>query len=84
MDGAMGKDNDVVEAVLTCEGDFHDPQLSTRIETFKERLKDLLLTGKEPKFCCLSNKFSLFAVRGVGPPFKKSSLSGRCLIFLQL
>lgn len=45
MDGAMGQEEDVVEAVLTCEGDFHDPELNSRIERFRHRLKDLLLTG---------------------------------------
>ncbi|GFO18903.1 nuclear receptor coactivator 6 [Plakobranchus ocellatus] len=44
MDGAMGKEEDVVEAVLTCEGDFHDPQLYTHIEIFRNKLKDLLHT----------------------------------------
>ncbi|CAG5121089.1 unnamed protein product [Candidula unifasciata] len=47
MDGAMGQEEDVVEAVLTCEGDFHDPELSIRIERFRHRLKDLLLTEKQ-------------------------------------
>ena len=45
MDGAMVLEDDVVEAVLTCEGDFHDPELLDRIERFRHRLKDLLLTG---------------------------------------
>ena len=45
MDGAMGKEDDVVEAVLTCEGDFHDPELQNQIERFRHKLKDLLLTG---------------------------------------
>ncbi|XP_059140384.1 mucin-5AC-like isoform X2 [Physella acuta] len=47
MDGAMGQEEDVVEAVLTCDGDFHDPDLSSRIEKFRHRLKDLLLTEKQ-------------------------------------
>ncbi|XP_005096372.1 serine-rich adhesin for platelets isoform X2 [Aplysia californica] len=46
MDGAMGLEEEVVEAVLTCEGDFHDPELLNRIERFRHRLKDLLLTEK--------------------------------------
>lgn len=46
MDGAMGQEEDVVEAVLTCEGDFHDPELHSRIEKFRLCLKDLLLTEK--------------------------------------
>ncbi|KAH9496839.1 hypothetical protein Btru_010406 [Bulinus truncatus] len=46
MDGAMGQEEDVVEAVLTCEGDFHDPELFSRIEKFRLGLKDLLLTEK--------------------------------------
>ncbi|RUS88557.1 hypothetical protein EGW08_003657 [Elysia chlorotica] len=47
MDGVMGKEEDVVEAVLTCEGDFHDPELQNQIERFRHKLKDLLLTDSK-------------------------------------
>ena len=54
MDGAMGLEEsleeEVVEAVLTCQGDFHDPQLFGRIEKFRNNLKDLLLTGRPKIF----------------------------------
>ncbi|XP_013075031.2 serine-rich adhesin for platelets-like isoform X1 [Biomphalaria glabrata] len=46
MDGAMGQEEDVVEAVLTCEGDFHDPELFIRLEKFRHGLKELLSTEK--------------------------------------
>ncbi|GFS01625.1 nuclear receptor coactivator 6 [Elysia marginata] len=43
----MGKEEDVVEAVLTCRGDFHDPELQSQIERFRHKLKDLLLTDSQ-------------------------------------
>ncbi|XP_046329267.2 nuclear receptor coactivator 6-like isoform X1 [Haliotis rufescens] len=40
----MGPQEDYIETVLTCEGDFDDPQLHSRLEKFRRSLKDLLLT----------------------------------------
>ncbi|XP_041357047.1 uncharacterized protein LOC121374149 [Gigantopelta aegis] len=40
----MGPQEDYIETVVTCEGDYHDPELHSRIETFRKELKDLLLT----------------------------------------
>lgn len=42
----MGPQEDYIETVVTCEGDFHDPQLPHRLECFRQRLKDLLITGE--------------------------------------
>lgn len=42
---AMGPQEDYIETVVTCEGDFHDPQLPHRLEFFRRQLKDLLLAG---------------------------------------
>ncbi|WAR23202.1 NCOA6-like protein, partial [Mya arenaria] len=42
----MGPQEDYIETVFTCEGDFHDPHLKDRLEDFKRSLKDLLLTDK--------------------------------------
>ncbi|KAK7484049.1 hypothetical protein BaRGS_00024661 [Batillaria attramentaria] len=39
----MGPQEDYIETVVTCEGDFHDPQLPRRLECFRQQLKDLLL-----------------------------------------
>ena len=41
----MGPQEDYIETVFTCEGDFHDPHLQDRLDDFQSSLKDLLLTG---------------------------------------
>ena len=41
----MGPQEDYIETVFTCEGDYDDPHLQDRLEDFKKSLKDLLLTG---------------------------------------
>jgi hypothetical protein len=41
----MGPQEDYIETVFTCEGDYHDPHLKDRLEDFQKSLKDLLLTG---------------------------------------
>jgi len=48
----MGPQEDYIETVFTCEGDFHDPHLKDRIEDFQKSLKDLLLTGKQQMKIC--------------------------------
>ena len=42
----MGPQEDYIEAVVTCEGDYHDPCLQDRLRSFQERLESLLLDGK--------------------------------------
>ncbi|KAL8622447.1 hypothetical protein ACOMHN_034112 [Nucella lapillus] len=39
----MGPQEDYIETVVTCEGDFHDPQLKDRLRHFQQRLENLLL-----------------------------------------
>ncbi|KAK7100210.1 streptococcal hemagglutinin-like [Littorina saxatilis] len=39
----MGPQEDYIETVVTCEGDFHDPQLQDRLQRFQRRLESLLL-----------------------------------------
>lgn len=39
----MGPQEDYIETVVTCEGDFHDPQLQERLQRFQQRLERLLL-----------------------------------------
>ena len=46
---SMGPQEDYIETVFTCEGDFDDPHLQDRLEDFQSSLKDLLLTGIQ---CC--------------------------------
>ncbi|KAH3849766.1 hypothetical protein DPMN_092170 [Dreissena polymorpha] len=41
----MGPQEDYIETVFTCEGDYHDPHLQDRLEDFQRSLKDLLRTG---------------------------------------
>ncbi|XP_050402981.2 uncharacterized protein LOC126819159 isoform X1 [Patella vulgata] len=41
---AMGPQEDYIETVVTCEGDFHDPELHSRLEQFRLNLKELLST----------------------------------------
>ncbi|KAK3090441.1 hypothetical protein FSP39_011881 [Pinctada imbricata] len=43
----MGPQEDYVETVFTCEGDINDPNLQTRLEDFKQGLRDLLSTDKK-------------------------------------
>ena len=50
---AMGPQEDYIETVFTCEGDYDDPHLQDRLEDFKKSLKDLLLTGNMPS-CFIS------------------------------
>ncbi|KAL5022470.1 hypothetical protein ScPMuIL_001625 [Solemya velum] len=42
----MGPQEDYIETVFTCEGDYNDPHLQDRLEDFQRGLKDLLLTDK--------------------------------------
>ncbi|XP_052274535.1 uncharacterized protein LOC127874327 isoform X2 [Dreissena polymorpha] len=42
----MGPQEDYIETVFTCEGDYHDPHLQDRLEDFQRSLKDLLRTDK--------------------------------------
>ena len=42
----MGPQEDYIEAVVTCEGDFHDPKLQDRLQRFQQRLESLLLEGE--------------------------------------
>lgn len=42
----MGPQEDYIETVFTCEGDFDDPHLQDRLDDFQSSLKDLLLTDK--------------------------------------
>lgn len=46
----MGPQEDYIETVFTCEGDFDDPHLQDRLDDFQSSLKDLLLTGKKQLF----------------------------------
>lgn len=46
----MGPQEDYIEAVVTCEGDFHDPHLQDRLRRFQQRLESLLLQGVFIKF----------------------------------
>ncbi|KAL3869456.1 hypothetical protein ACJMK2_042137 [Sinanodonta woodiana] len=42
----MGPQEDYIETVFTCEGNFDDPHLQARLDDFRASLKDLLLTEK--------------------------------------
>ena len=46
---SMGPQEDYIETVFTCEGDFDDPHLQDRLDDFQSSLKDLLLTGMNNK-----------------------------------
>ena len=49
-------EEDYIETVLTCEGDFYDPEFHTQLQDFSNRLQDLITTEGMPKV--LSNTFS--------------------------
>ncbi len=42
----MGPQEDYIETVVTCEGDFYDPEFHDRLQDFSNRLQDLIATGK--------------------------------------
>ena len=37
---------DYIETVLTCEGDFYDPEFHDQLVAFSEKLGEILLEGK--------------------------------------
>ena len=37
-------DEDYIETVLTCEGDFYDPEFHTQLQDFSNRLQNLITT----------------------------------------
>ena len=42
------QEQDYIETVLTCEGDYYDPEFHTQLEDFSSRLQDLITTeGKK-------------------------------------
>lgn len=41
----MGPQEDYIETVFTCKGDFNDPNLHLQLEEFYEGLCSLLLPG---------------------------------------
>ena len=41
----MGPQEDYIEMVLTCEGDFYDPNFHVHLEDFSNRLQDLITGG---------------------------------------
>ena len=41
----MGPQEDYIEMVLTCEGDFYDPNFHVHLEDFSNRLQDLIAGG---------------------------------------
>ncbi|XP_074643659.1 uncharacterized protein LOC141900589 isoform X2 [Tubulanus polymorphus] len=44
----MGPPDDYIETVLTCEGDYYDPDFPSRLEAFKQNLQGLLLKDEQP------------------------------------
>ena len=42
----MGPQEDYIETVLTCEGDYYDPDFHNQLQDFSQRLQDLLVTGQ--------------------------------------
>lgn len=47
----MGVEEDYIETVLTCEGDFYDPEFHTHLEAFSKELQQLIADGR---FCCVT------------------------------
>jgi len=43
----MGPQEDYIEMVLTCEGDFYDPNFHVHLEDFSNRLQDLITGGNK-------------------------------------
>ena len=41
----MGPQEDYVETLVTCEGDFHDPLLYSHVLSFQNDLQHLLIQG---------------------------------------
>ena len=41
----MGPQEDYIETVVTCEGDFYDPEFHAQLLDLKQRLQDLIVTG---------------------------------------
>ena len=37
-------EEDYIETVLTCEGDFYDPEFHTQLQDFSNRLQNLITT----------------------------------------
>lgn len=37
---------DYIEAVLTCEGDYYDPDFHIQLQNFNRKLEDLIVQGK--------------------------------------
>ena len=48
-------EEDYIETVLTCEGDFYDPEFHTQLQSFSDRLQNLITT----KGMCLRPRATL-------------------------
>ena len=46
----MGTTEDYIETVLTCEGDFYDPEFHSQLEEFSQRLQHLISPGSISNF----------------------------------
>ena len=46
----MGPQEDYIETVLTCEGDFYDPEFHEQLHDFSRRLQELITSGKWDHF----------------------------------
>ena len=42
----MGPQEEYIEMVLTCEGDYYDPNFHVHLEDFSKRLQNLIVTGE--------------------------------------
>lgn len=42
----MGPQEDYIETVLTCEGDFYDPEFHQQLDRFSKRLQELITSGE--------------------------------------
>lgn len=47
----MGPD-DYIETVLTCKGDYYDPEFPRQLERFSESLRQLIQTGDDQIYKC--------------------------------
>ena len=46
----MGPQEDYIETVLTCEGDFYDPEFHQQLHNFSKRLQELITSGTYDSF----------------------------------
>lgn len=42
----MGPQEDYIETILTCKGDYYDPEFHVHLENFSQKLEQLIVDGE--------------------------------------